>query len=345
MQEAGSTPFRNYRERLRPLERLLLPDQPRGSGAPPPISVLTVAYDAEATLGATLASVRDQTLGDHEHLVVDAGSCDGTLEVVRQAALQDSRIRIFRAVRRLSPPLARNAGLAEILSEVVAVLDADDLSLPHRLSCQLEALSRDPSLVAVGGLKTSIDRAGLPLEGRPEGREIPMTPAAVRFVLPLICPTIASTTAYRCDALRRVGGFDAGSPWADDYAILPELAALGGISMLPTVVTRYRRHATQLSSAQRTRQHLEVVLLRQRISTSRLGRRPLLSSVLAWSEPRVSLPRSAYETALRDLHELVQVELSREDLDTADRSWILKEGDRRCNRLSEQRDSVASLAG
>ena len=122
----------------------LVSDRPLNQGPAPPLTVLTPACNAAATIGATLASVREQTLPDHEHLVVDAGSSDESVEVIAQAAREDPRIRLLRSSEPLPAPVARNAGLAEIRSELVALLDADDLSLPHRHAIQLEALHGDP---------------------------------------------------------------------------------------------------------------------------------------------------------------------------------------------------------
>jgi glycosyltransferase involved in cell wall biosynthesis len=304
--------------------------------------VLTPAYNAAATIGATLASVREQTLPDHEHLVVDAGSSDDSLEVIAQAAREDPRIRLLRSSEPLPAPVARNAGLAEIRSELVALLDADDLSLPHRHETQLEALRGDPALVAVGGLKLPIDRAGLPLPMTAGDLPIPTTPACVRWILPLLCPTVASTTVFRTAALRAVGGFDPASPWADDYAILPALADLGPLAVLPIVVSRYRHHGPQLSNRNRLPQHLEVALLRQRVAATRLGRLPSLASVLAWSEPRFRPSPSMVEAALHDLRALVEGELARSSLACEDRQWIQREGERRLSLLAERHAAATS---
>lgn len=50
----------------------------------PLISIITITYNAESTLGPTLESVATQTFGDYEHLVIDGASTDGTLALARQ---------------------------------------------------------------------------------------------------------------------------------------------------------------------------------------------------------------------------------------------------------------------
>ncbi len=88
----------------------------------PEISIVIPAYNREALIGETLASVRAQTLRDYEVFVVDDGSTDDTEARVRG---MDSRFRYLR-VPHSGPGAARNAGLALAASRYVAFLDSDD---------------------------------------------------------------------------------------------------------------------------------------------------------------------------------------------------------------------------
>ncbi|MFN0132460.1 MAG: glycosyltransferase family 2 protein [Phycisphaerales bacterium] len=81
------------------------------------------AFDAEATLGATLRSLVAQTMPDWHAIVVDDGSRDRTAEVARKIA--DSRIRVLRQENR-GLAGARNAGFAAGDADAVCFLDADD---------------------------------------------------------------------------------------------------------------------------------------------------------------------------------------------------------------------------
>jgi len=67
------------------------------------ISVLVPVYNVEAYVAEALASIQSQTFTDIEMVVVDDGSTDGTLRIVKQIASTDSRIRIVRTPRNLGP--------------------------------------------------------------------------------------------------------------------------------------------------------------------------------------------------------------------------------------------------
>jgi glycosyltransferase len=88
------------------------------------ISIITVAYNCAATIADTLASVRSQTYADIEHIVVDGGSTDGTVELVGRLGRPDTVL--------LSEPDkgiydAMNKGLRLATGEVIGCLNADDV--------------------------------------------------------------------------------------------------------------------------------------------------------------------------------------------------------------------------
>jgi len=95
---------------------------------PPRITVITPSFNAAATIGEALASVRDQGYEDLEHLVVDGGSTDGTVDILRDAP----------GIRFVSEPdrglaHAMNKGIAMASGEIVGELNADDRYLPGAL--------------------------------------------------------------------------------------------------------------------------------------------------------------------------------------------------------------------
>lgn len=86
------------------------------------ISIVTPVYNAAATVSDTLVSVQKQGFGDVEHIVIDGGSTDGTLEV----------LEAHGSLRVLSEPDdglydAMNKGIALATGDVIGILNADDL--------------------------------------------------------------------------------------------------------------------------------------------------------------------------------------------------------------------------
>lgn len=99
--------------------------------AMPSVGVVIAARNAEATIGAAVASAL-QSVPVAEVVVVSDGSTDATLAMAAAAAAGDGRLRVLALDRNVGPAEARNRGIEMLRTDVVAVLDADDRLLPGR---------------------------------------------------------------------------------------------------------------------------------------------------------------------------------------------------------------------
>lgn len=98
----------------------------------PSVSIVIPAYNAEKYLGRCLDSVRAQTLGGWECIVVNDGSTDGSQAVAEGYAARDSRIRVI-AQANAGPSAARNRGTAVVTGQYITYIDADDTIVPTYL--------------------------------------------------------------------------------------------------------------------------------------------------------------------------------------------------------------------
>lgn len=174
--------------------------------AAPRISVITPTRNRLALLRETMDSVRRQTLDDWEHLIVDDGSDDGTVEEVTRRASSDSRVRYL--VRNALPPGAnacRNLGLRESRADLIVLLDSDDVLGVDCLERRVDVLCRNQDL------DFAVFRAAV-FESAPGdlGRLYHPQDAGddlSRF-LSLECPWQTSGPIWRRTFLERLGGFD-----------------------------------------------------------------------------------------------------------------------------------------
>ncbi|MCW6531209.1 glycosyltransferase [Sphingomonas sp. MMSM20] len=113
------------------------------------ISVITVSYNAAATIADTIASVQAQDHPDIEHVIIDGNSKDGTQAIVAQMA-NARTIFVSEPDRGLYD--AMNKGVARASGDVIGILNADDfLADPAVLSRIARPFTEDPSLDAVIG--------------------------------------------------------------------------------------------------------------------------------------------------------------------------------------------------
>ena len=113
------------------------------------VAVLLPVRNAAATVHAAAVSVLRGTYRDLTLIAVDDGSTDATAAVLDRLAARDRRVRVLRGPGE-GIALALDRALTASDSELVARMDADDVSWPGRLEAQVEALDAEPSLAVVG---------------------------------------------------------------------------------------------------------------------------------------------------------------------------------------------------
>jgi glycosyltransferase involved in cell wall biosynthesis len=145
---------------------------PRTAGTPPRVSVVMASYNHERWIAESIASVLDQTMGDLELIIVDDGSFDRTVQVA--AAFDDSRIRLYPLDQNQGAAAALNLAIQQARSDLVAVINSDDLWAPTKLARQLEVLDAQPEVVAVftGAGFVGEDSKPLPIGSIPQWHEV-----------------------------------------------------------------------------------------------------------------------------------------------------------------------------
>ncbi|BAK68384.1 putative glycosyltransferase [Sphingobium sp. SYK-6] len=107
----------------------------------PAVSVVLPLYNKRATIERAVRSVLGQSVADIEVIVVDDGSTDASMDVVR--AIDDDRIRCLTQ-RNQGPGVARNTGAAAARAPLIAFLDSDDEWRSDFLASALAALAASP---------------------------------------------------------------------------------------------------------------------------------------------------------------------------------------------------------
>ncbi len=264
------------------------PSAPEGS-----VSVIIPAYNAEGFIADAIDSVLGQTLPPYEIIVVDDGSTDGTLDVVRRYG---DRIRLLRQPNR-GPAAARNLGLANARGEFVAFLDADDLWTPRNLELQVRRIAEDRRHVLSYGRVRPFVGEPPPAFRRtePTGDAWPEGDVETSLIHDTIWATCA--VVARRDVLSRLGGFDEGLRIGEDYDLWLRCAAAGSVRYTPYYVAAIRQHA---ASTTRTSPY-RTVPPPVRVIRRHLRRRPHLRRRIGDDIVRRRLARWYLESSLHSL--------------------------------------------
>ena len=136
-----------------------------GTAREPRVSVVMAAYNHRAFVGECVRSVLEQDFTDLEFLITDDGSSDGTPDVIAQ--FSDPRIHLERFARNQGACRAINAAIRRARGEYIAVINSDDLYLPHKLMRQVQHLDSNPGIGAVFTWPRFIDEHGAKVPGGP----------------------------------------------------------------------------------------------------------------------------------------------------------------------------------
>ena len=113
------------------------------------VSIIIPAYNAASYLEETILSIYKQSYSTWEVILVNDGSTDNTLELIR--SLNDRRITVINQ-KNAGVAAARNKGLHFAQGEYIVFFDADDLMTPDFLLERVDALNSDEGVGYVGGL-------------------------------------------------------------------------------------------------------------------------------------------------------------------------------------------------
>jgi glycosyltransferase involved in cell wall biosynthesis len=211
--------------------------------ARPDVSVLLPCRDAQDTIAEALHSVLAEREVELELIVVDDGSRDQSAQVIATAAAADARVRVLRTPG-VGIARALQAAADAARAPLLARMDADDVSLPGRLSAQQRALHADATLGAIGARVEAFPEAAVAegLRRYVNWQNALLGAEDHRRQLFVESPLCHPSVMLRADAFARVGGYRDG-PFPEDYDLWLRLDAAGfGLAKLPAVLLRWRHH-------------------------------------------------------------------------------------------------------
>jgi len=204
------------------------------------ISVVMSTYNDEAFIGEAIQSILSQSHHDFELIIIDDGSSDKTLDIIKKYTEIDSRIRsISRENQGLSKSL--NEGYRIARGNWIARMDADDISDPYRLEKQLSWIkSSDADICG-----TWIELFGAQQRTKRYYTEDRLIKTELLFGSPIGHATVLMRTS-----LAQSLQYDPSYESAEDYDYFERAAKAGWkFTNIPEILYRYRFHQKQTSSA------------------------------------------------------------------------------------------------
>ncbi|WP_374264540.1 glycosyltransferase family 2 protein [Zoogloea sp.] len=198
------------------------------------ISLITATWNCADTISDCLDSVSSQTYHEIEHIVIDGGSKDPTLDVLHARQSQISTL-VSEKDRGIYDAL--NKGISKATGDVIGFLHADDLFADDTVLEKVAAAFEDPSVCAVYGDLQYVKKSD-PSRVVRYWRSRAFSSNLLRWGWMPPHPTLY----VRREWYQRIGGFDIGYRISADYYSILQLFSIPGFSAtyLPFVFTKMR---------------------------------------------------------------------------------------------------------
>lgn len=199
----------------------------------PKVSIVTPSFNQAAYLEQTILSVLEQDYQNIEYIVIDGGSTDGSLDIIKK---YQSRLAYWVSESDNGQSHAINKGFSHATGDIFNWLCSDDILMPSATKIAVNYLGKNPELGVVYGDRIRIDGKGnfLCCEKQP-----PFKAKLLKYVYRI--PT--ETGFIRKKHWNAVGGVNEKMHFCMDYDIWIRLNTITSFRHIPFVMGAYREHA------------------------------------------------------------------------------------------------------
>lgn len=198
---------------------------------PPLVSIITPSFNQARFLEQTIQSVVTQDYPNLEYIVIDGGSTDGSVEIIRKYS---DRISYWISRKDNGQAEAINEGFKRATGKYIAWLNSDDLYLPGCIQTAVKALENAPDAAMAFGQVDVINE---------QGRRVGMfRPVSYQFENLLTYKIILPQQAafFRRQILDKIGVLNTNLHFALDHEFFLRIGAYYPITDIPNVIAQYR---------------------------------------------------------------------------------------------------------
>jgi glycosyltransferase involved in cell wall biosynthesis len=201
----------------------------------PLVTVVTPSFNQARFLEATILSVLDQDYPNLEYIIVDGGSTDSSLEIIRRYS---DRLSWWVSEKDGGQTDAINKGFSRAKGDILAWLNSDDTYVPHAIAEAVEFLRGRPEVGMVYGDADFINENGSVI-----GR-FPAAQTDYKRLRRGYVHIPQQAAFWRAELWKQVGPLDPSFYFAMDYDLWVRLARLASLEYFPQLWANFRLHST-----------------------------------------------------------------------------------------------------
>lgn len=227
------------------------------------ISVVMSVYNAEKYVKEAIDSILNQTFTDFEFIIINDGSTDRSLEIIE--SIKDRRIVL---INQSNSGLAKalNVGIQQSKSNIIARMDADDISFPNRLDKQYNFLLNNPEYIIVGSKAMVIDKNG----NYVCTPSILISDTETKNWLPS-SPFIHPSVMLRKESIFKAGLYCESMIKSQDTVLFNRMASYGKFYNIPESLLKYRIVPTANSSRNKKTEKIGMKIIKYAIEHNNIS--------------------------------------------------------------------------
>lgn len=203
----------------------------------PRITIVTPSYNQATFLESTILSVLGQEYPDCEYIVMDGGSTDGTVDIIKKYSAE---LSYWESGPDGGQAAAIRKGFNIARGEILGWLNSDDVLMPGCLRTVATEFPDDPEVIAIAGRSVFIDSAN-----RPIGVTVPKARRTWNDMLFWGHGLAQMATFWRRCAYEAVGGLDTTFSFSFDCDLFVRLRQVGNMRLIPHYLAAFRLHPRQ----------------------------------------------------------------------------------------------------
>jgi glycosyltransferase involved in cell wall biosynthesis len=277
--------------------------------------------DGERYLREAVDSILSQTFSDFEFIIVDDGSRDGTSQILDKYS--DTRIVLLKNETSIGLTKSLNLGLEKAKGEYVARMDADDISLPHRLATQVSFLDANSQVGVMGTAAYLVDSDNISkqLVQYPEHHEL-LHWIMCFFENPILHPSVM----FRLQVIQNLHGYNDAYVTSQDYNLWSCAVVNTKLANVEEICLHLRKHGENISKLKSEQQQLSSLAIGASLISRVLKanvKPAQLQSYCDFLWNGTQMPRHEVPFVANIIFRLSKVFLSNPQLTHSDRLWIV----------------------
>lgn len=205
----------------------------------PLVSIIMPVYNSEAYLEEAIHSILDQTYQNIQLIIIDDCSIDNSFDII--STISSSKIELYKNEQNMGVSATRNKGITLAKGKYIALMDADDISLPQRIASQVDFMEANPHVGLASSHYESF-RKGL-IGTKKRIRRLATDANIIQTKLLFSNAVCGAASMMRSDTIKNNGlNFDTSLQMAEDFDLWKRISYISTVKNVDEVLFRYRKH-------------------------------------------------------------------------------------------------------